>query len=159
MSICGPYDHARWLDCAAGLPRAERIVAKYMHDRADQSGLVTGLSTNALRNDAAGLRLTRDDAARAFQALRRQHRLYDIASEAAHHDGVPRTYQLRTNSSPVVTRQVEPMPMHRPGANVPKYRANKLGILELVEDGSADGTEDEYDDHSRNASRDDDAAA
>lgn len=153
-----PYDPERWLESLRGLPRAERIVAKYMYDHADESGLVTGLSTNALRNDAAGLGLTRDDAARAFQALRRQHRLYDIASEAAHYDGVPRTYQLRMNSSPVATRQVEPMLMHRPGANVPKYRANKLGILELVEDEPAESGDDAYDYHSRNASRDDDAA-
>lgn len=156
MNACGPYDHARYPDCWAGLPRAERIVAKYMYDHADENGLITGLSTNALRNDAAGLRLTRDDAARAFQALRRQYRLYDIASEAAHYDGVPRTYQLLMSSSPVVTRQVEPMPMHRPGANVPKYRANKLGILELVEQEN-DGTEDH--EYSRAGSASDDFAA
>ena len=157
MSICGPYDHARYPDCWAGLPRAERIVAKYMYDHADENGLITGLSTNALRNDAAGLRLTRDDAARAFQALRRQYRLYDIASEAAHYDGVPRTYQLRMNSSPVETRKVLPMIEHR--SATPKFRNDpRTGAFVLIEDEPAESGDDEYEPR-RNASRDDYDAA
>lgn len=158
MSTCGPYDHARWLDCSAGSPRAERIVAKYMHDRADESGLVTGLSTNALRNDAAGLRLTRDDAARAFQALRRQYRLYDIAAEAAHYDGVPRVYQLRMNSSPVETRQVLPMIEHK--SRTPKFRNDpRTGAFVLIEDEPAESGDDAYDYDRAGSASDIDAAA
>ena len=158
MSACGPYDHARYPDCWAGLLRAERIVAKYMYDHADESGLITGLSTNALRNDAAGLGLTRDDAARAFQALRRQYRLYDVVAEAAHHDGVPRTYQLRMNSSPVETRQVLPMIKHR--SSTPKFHNDpRTGAFVLIEDEPAESIEDEYEyDRAGSASDIDDAA-
>ncbi len=148
------YDPERWLESLRGLPRAERIVGAWLHSFADESGLVTGARTNELRKLAG---VTPDAAGRALSALRRQYRLYDIASEAAHYDGVPRTYQLRMNSSPVETRQVLPMIKHR--SATPKFRNDpRTGAFVLIEDEPTEGTEDEYE-YDRAGSASDDFAA